>query len=272
MGFYFRKSVKFGPVRLNFSKSGVGVSAGVKGLRVSTSKRGTYLNAGTNGFYYREKLGGGSHSRNVPSASSNRTLGFGALAMLGVLLLLMLGVVARFTPQRTTNHSAPLPVASHTPLVATPVTSKHRPSSTTEAAGIAVSSPVVDRSPKPSDEQPLPARVVKSASAEPSDDKRTICQDDPVPDGYMVVSMAAKEGCKGSNPLNNALIISKTRTSSYAVSADEFDAAGSAYSYSTSSRDRSRSYSGGYSGGGSVHVRSYYRRDGTYVRSHTRRR
>jgi len=35
MGLRFRKSVKFGPVRVNFSKSGVGHSVGGKGFRVT---------------------------------------------------------------------------------------------------------------------------------------------------------------------------------------------------------------------------------------------
>ena len=35
MGFRFRKSVKAGPVRINFSKSGVGYSVGGKGFRVT---------------------------------------------------------------------------------------------------------------------------------------------------------------------------------------------------------------------------------------------
>ena len=61
MGFFIRKSVKFGPFRLNFSKSGVGVSAGVRGARVSAGPRGTYINVGRNGFYYRQKI-------NTPSA------------------------------------------------------------------------------------------------------------------------------------------------------------------------------------------------------------
>src|SRR5205085_8715676 len=56
MGFFFRKSVKSGPLRFNFSKSGVGVSAGVRGARVSTGPRGTYINVGRNGFYYRQKI------------------------------------------------------------------------------------------------------------------------------------------------------------------------------------------------------------------------
>lgn len=58
MGFYFRKSVKFGPMRLNFSKSGIGVSAGVKGARVSVGPKGTYIHAGTGGFYYTQRVGG----------------------------------------------------------------------------------------------------------------------------------------------------------------------------------------------------------------------
>ncbi|MFW8645427.1 DUF4236 domain-containing protein [Rhizobium beringeri] len=34
MPFYIRKSISAGPFRFNFSKGGVGVSVGVKGLRV----------------------------------------------------------------------------------------------------------------------------------------------------------------------------------------------------------------------------------------------
>lgn len=40
MGFCFRKSVKIGPFRLNASKSGIGVSAGVKGFRVTKTATG----------------------------------------------------------------------------------------------------------------------------------------------------------------------------------------------------------------------------------------
>lgn len=58
MSFYIRKSVKFGPFRLNFSKSGIGVSAGVKGARLSTGPRGTYIHLGRNGIYYRQKIDG----------------------------------------------------------------------------------------------------------------------------------------------------------------------------------------------------------------------
>jgi hypothetical protein len=57
VGFYFRKSAKLGPVRVNFSKSGIGVSTGVRGARISTGPRGTHINAGWGGFYYRQKIG-----------------------------------------------------------------------------------------------------------------------------------------------------------------------------------------------------------------------
>ena len=62
MGFYFRRSVRFGPIRLNFSSSGIGVSAGIKGARISTGPRGTYVHAGRNGFYYSQRIG----SQNPP--------------------------------------------------------------------------------------------------------------------------------------------------------------------------------------------------------------
>jgi hypothetical protein len=56
MGFYLRKSIRVGPIRFNLSKSGVGVSAGIKGFRVGSGPRGNYVHMGSNGFYYRQTL------------------------------------------------------------------------------------------------------------------------------------------------------------------------------------------------------------------------
>jgi Protein of unknown function (DUF4236) len=56
MGFYLRKSVKVGPLRFNLSKSGIGVSAGVRGLRFGTGPRGNYVHMGRHGIYYRATL------------------------------------------------------------------------------------------------------------------------------------------------------------------------------------------------------------------------
>ena len=69
MGFYIRKSKSFGPFRLNFSKSGIGVSTGVKGARVSFSPKGTYVNLGRSGLYYRQKIGGSS-SKNAKTQNA----------------------------------------------------------------------------------------------------------------------------------------------------------------------------------------------------------
>lgn len=65
MGLYFRRSVRFGPLRVNFSKSGVGLSAGVRGLRVGTGPRGNYIHAGVRGVYYRAALPGPAARRRV---------------------------------------------------------------------------------------------------------------------------------------------------------------------------------------------------------------
>jgi len=57
VGWYLRKSLKLGPLRFNLSKSGIGTSIGVKGLRVGTGPRGSYVHGGRGGLYFREPLG-----------------------------------------------------------------------------------------------------------------------------------------------------------------------------------------------------------------------
>jgi hypothetical protein len=60
MAWGFRRSLRIaGPLRLNFSKSGLGLSLGVPGLHVGVSpKRRPYLRAGLpgTGIYYRKSL------------------------------------------------------------------------------------------------------------------------------------------------------------------------------------------------------------------------
>jgi hypothetical protein len=46
MGFYIRKALRVGPLRFNLSKSGIGVSAGIRGLRLGTGPRGNYVHMG----------------------------------------------------------------------------------------------------------------------------------------------------------------------------------------------------------------------------------
>ena len=57
MAFYLKKSLQFGPLRFNLSKSGVGISAGIRGFRIGTGPRGNYIHAGRGGIYYRQTLG-----------------------------------------------------------------------------------------------------------------------------------------------------------------------------------------------------------------------
>ena len=57
MGFYIKKGFNFGPVRVNLSKSGLGVSVGAKGFRLGTGPKGNYIHAGREGLYYRKSLG-----------------------------------------------------------------------------------------------------------------------------------------------------------------------------------------------------------------------
>lgn len=40
MGFYYRKSIRCGPFRINVSRSGVGYSVGGRGVRTGVSSRG----------------------------------------------------------------------------------------------------------------------------------------------------------------------------------------------------------------------------------------
>lgn len=84
MGFYIRKSFRAGPVRLNLSKSGVGVSAGIKGLRIGSGPRGSYIHAGRGGLYYRKSLG---NNKKYHSASQD-SIGF--IGGLGVIIALVI--------------------------------------------------------------------------------------------------------------------------------------------------------------------------------------
>ncbi|HVL78791.1 MAG TPA: DUF4236 domain-containing protein [Sphingomicrobium sp.] len=56
MPFYIRKAFKVGPVRFNLSKSGLGASVGVTGLRVGAGPKGRYVHAGRGGLYFRKRL------------------------------------------------------------------------------------------------------------------------------------------------------------------------------------------------------------------------
>lgn len=66
----YRKSIRLGKgLRLNVSKSGVSMGAGIPGLSVNVGRRGTYLNTGIpgTGIYNRQRLAGGASSTHRPA-------------------------------------------------------------------------------------------------------------------------------------------------------------------------------------------------------------
>ena len=74
MGFYLRKSLSVGPFRFNLSKSGIGLSTGIKGFRVGTGPRGNYVHMGRGGLYFRQTLPSADNRKihpNVPEEQSS---------------------------------------------------------------------------------------------------------------------------------------------------------------------------------------------------------
>ena len=56
MGLYLRKSLRVGPLRVNCSTHGVGLSAGVRGARFGIDAGGhPYTHLGRGGIYYRKR-------------------------------------------------------------------------------------------------------------------------------------------------------------------------------------------------------------------------
>jgi transcriptional regulator NrdR family protein len=86
MGFRLSKSIKMGGMRVNLSRSGIGMSTGIKGLRVGVNSRGkTYVSGGRNGIYFRETLSSGSSSRKQQNELSNENAAFNRGCLLAVL-------------------------------------------------------------------------------------------------------------------------------------------------------------------------------------------
>lgn len=86
MGLYLRKSFRAGPVRFNLSKSGLGLSGGVKGARVGVGPRRTYVHAGRHGLYYRKHLSSGQTRR------QSKADGEGCATPILVIVAIALGV------------------------------------------------------------------------------------------------------------------------------------------------------------------------------------
>ncbi|SJZ96004.1 Protein of unknown function [Chitinophaga eiseniae] len=70
MGWSFRKSVGSGLFKVNFSKSGVSYSMGVRGARINLGSRGTYVNLNAHGINYRQKIAGPVYPPPYPGPAS----------------------------------------------------------------------------------------------------------------------------------------------------------------------------------------------------------
>jgi Protein of unknown function (DUF4236) len=76
VAFYLRKSIRVGPMRVNLSRSGIGVSAGIPGLRFGTGPRGSYVRMGQGHVTYRSTgrtPGTISRRQHVPVPASGPT-------------------------------------------------------------------------------------------------------------------------------------------------------------------------------------------------------
>jgi hypothetical protein len=137
MGWGFRRSVKFGPLRLNLSKSGIGYSVGVRGFRVGKDEKGRSYTSesipGT-GLYSRNYSGSapGESSPGAivqsPAVTEQRSGGNGRTVVLaflagGVLTLILVGLFS----SRPVPPPASAPAAVSAPLAPPqPITPKKR--------------------------------------------------------------------------------------------------------------------------------------------------
>jgi len=69
VGWSYRKSVRMGPLRVNFSRSGASVSTGIKGARVRFGPRGTYVTFSAGGFRYSRKLAHSELPESLPDGT-----------------------------------------------------------------------------------------------------------------------------------------------------------------------------------------------------------
>ena len=99
MGLNFRKSVKIDKnTRMNFSKSGVGVSTGVKGARVSVGPRGVRRTVGIpgTGIYATQQISG----KKVKQSRQINTKHSAEWYIFSIIVAIMVGV-AIFIPPLT---------------------------------------------------------------------------------------------------------------------------------------------------------------------------
>lgn len=96
MSLFFRKSIGAAPFKVNLSKSGIGVSAGIRGARVGFGTRGPYISAARGGVYYRKHLGAAGHAPETHSDRHGTMVEGGLVSILvavGVIVGLLLALL-----------------------------------------------------------------------------------------------------------------------------------------------------------------------------------
>lgn len=281
MGWSYRKSYKVGPVRVNLSKRGVGISAGVKGARISTGPSGTRFYGGFGPFRYIKTLGSGrGQSANNSSSiiSSIAALGCLSIVVIGGVVVICCSVLVSDLATSTTKtktpisnqtqaasvplltRSEPTPAPASVPAPSQPIPSTVPPKSispeyrtwtddsgkhTTEAAFVSYVGGVVTLNKRDGTQITLLAlrlskpdqQWLQSHQSQSGADQRT--------------ATVEKEKPLASVDIGNAPVSAATEAR-----------VGSSYTPSTRVS----------SGSGEVHVKGYYRKDGTYVQPHTRSR
>jgi len=97
MPIFIRKAFRLGSLlRLNISKSGMGVSVGVKGLRVSLGPRGNELYAGRRGLYFRHRLLAAWLKNPLNTTTGQRAL-LRVLVVLAAITALAIGIIVAFS-------------------------------------------------------------------------------------------------------------------------------------------------------------------------------
>jgi hypothetical protein len=86
VGMRFQKRFSFGPLRLNLSKSGAGLSLGIPGARVGVGPRGPYTTFGIPGS-------GLSHTSRTPWLAIGLAVGLALLSLAAGLVALVFVVV-----------------------------------------------------------------------------------------------------------------------------------------------------------------------------------
>jgi hypothetical protein len=96
MGWNWRRSLRFGPLKINLSKSGVGYSVGLPGVRLGTDAKGRKyqsLNIPGTGIYRRDYASSQANPTNQPSG---RWFTAPRLYIIGLVFLALLWAIIKF--------------------------------------------------------------------------------------------------------------------------------------------------------------------------------